>query len=167
MGVPKKEDLAGWSLVQLVSPHGKAAVPNDDDYNFDPTIDELYQPEGLEGSLDIDILSLMGMEVNNDIDEDEGDEVCDAEDLRILEEWEMKRNRVVEDDVEPDDDGDDDDDGDEAGDLRELDNIDSDDDSSEDKYLLAILSFAKIISNSCNTIWLLLLPCNYVSLQVL
>jgi hypothetical protein len=32
----------------------------------------------------------------------------------------MKRNRVVEDDVEPNDDGDDDDDGDEDGDLREL-----------------------------------------------
>jgi hypothetical protein len=81
----------------------------------------------------------------------------------------MQRDRVVEDDVEPDDDGDDDDDddGDEADDLRELDNIDSDDDSSEDKYPPTILSFAEIISNSCNTIWLLLLSCNYVSLQVL
>jgi hypothetical protein len=81
MGMPKNENLAGWSLVQLVSPHGKAAVPNDDDYNFDPTAYEFYQPEGLEGSLEIDILSLMGMEVNNNIDEDEGDEVRDAEDL--------------------------------------------------------------------------------------
>jgi hypothetical protein len=74
----------------------------------------------------------MGMKVNNDIDEDKGDEVHDAEDLRILDEWQMKRDRVVEDDVEPDDDGDDDDDGDEAQVLRELDNIDSDDDSSDD-----------------------------------
>jgi hypothetical protein len=31
----------------------------------------------------------MGMEVNNDIDEDEGDEVHDADDLRILDEWKM------------------------------------------------------------------------------
>jgi hypothetical protein len=75
MGMPKNENLAGWSLVQLVSPHGKAAVPNDDDYNFDPMTDEFYQADGLEGSLEIDMLSLMGMEVNNDIDEDEGDEV--------------------------------------------------------------------------------------------
>jgi hypothetical protein len=163
----KDKNLAGWSLVQLVSPRGKAAVPNDDDYNFDPRTDEFYQPEGLEGSLEIDILSLMGMEVNNDIDEDEGDEVHDAEDLRILDEWQMQRDRVVEDDVEPDDDGDDDDDGDEARHLRELDNIDSDDDSSNDEYTPAILSFTEIISNSCNTILLLLLPYNYVSLQVL
>jgi hypothetical protein len=117
--------------------------------------------------LEIDILSLMGMEVNNDIDEDEGDEVHDVEDSRILDEWQMQRDRVVEDDVEPDDDGDDDDDGDEARHLRELDNIDSDDDSSNDEYTPAILSFTEIISNSCNTILLLLLPYNYVSLQVL
>jgi hypothetical protein len=144
--------------VQLVSPRGKAAVPNDDDYNFDPRTDEFYQPEGLEGRLEIDILSLMGMEVNNDIDEDEGDEVHDADDLRILDEWKMRRDVVVEDDVEPDDD-----------DLRELDNIDSDDDSTDDddERSPAILSFTEIISISCNTILLLLLPCNYVSLQAL
>jgi hypothetical protein len=74
----------------------------------------------------------------------------------------MERDGVVEDDVDDDDDGDDEDDGDDARHLRELDNIDSDDD-----YTPAILPFAEIISNSCNTILLLLLPCNYVSLQVL
>jgi hypothetical protein len=85
----------------------------------------------------------------------------------------MKGDRVVEDDVELDDDGDDDEDGDDDNDgdeaqvLRELDNIDSDDDSSDDQDTLAILPFVEIISNSCNTIFLLLLDCNYVSLQVL
>jgi hypothetical protein len=144
--------------VQLVSPRGKAAVPNDDDYNFDPRTDEFYQPEGLEGRLEIDILSLMSMEVNNDIDEDEGDEVHDADDLRILDEWKMRCDVVVEDDVEPDDD-----------DSRELNNIDSDDNSmdDDDECSPAILPFVEIISNSCNTILLLLLPCNYVSLQAL
>ena len=140
--------LAGWSLVHMVSPHGKATVPNDDDYNFDPRNDEFYQPEGLEGRLEIDIASLMGMEVNNDIDEDEGDEVHDAEDLRILEEWQWRRDVVVEEDVDHDED------------ERELDNIDSDDDTTddEDERSPAILPFAEIISNSCNTILLLILP---------
>ena len=71
----------------------------------------------------------------------------------------MKRNRVVEDDVEPDDDGDDDDDG-------ELDNIDSDDESSDDESTPVILPFAEMISNTCNTMLLFLLSCNYVYLQV-
>jgi hypothetical protein len=123
--------LAGWYLVHLISRRGKAVVPNDEDYNFDPNTDsrEFYQPEGLEGSLEIDILSLMGMEVDNNIDEDEGDEVQDARDLRILERWRMERDGVVEDDVDDDDDGDDEGDGDDARHLRELDNIDSDDDN--------------------------------------
>jgi len=83
----KDEKLTGWYLVHLVSPRVKASVPNDDDYNFDPKTDsgEFYQPEGLEGSLEIDITSLMGMEVDNNIDEDEGDEVQNAKDLIMLE----------------------------------------------------------------------------------
>jgi len=66
----------------LVSPHGKAFVPNDDDYNFDPNTysGEFFQPDGLEGRLEIDILSLMDMEVDNDVVEDEGYEVRDARD---------------------------------------------------------------------------------------
>ena len=59
--------------MQLVSPHGKLPVPNDEDYNFDPNTREFYQPEGLEGRFDIDMFSLMGMEVDNDIDQDDGD----------------------------------------------------------------------------------------------
>jgi hypothetical protein len=135
----------------MVSPRGKATVLNNDDYNFDPRTDEFYQPEGPEGRLEIDVLSLMGMEVNNDIDEDEGDEVHDAEDLRILNEWQMRHDVVVADDVDSDDE------------LRELDNIDSDDDSTDDddERSPAILPFAEIISNSCNTILLLILPCIY------
>jgi len=90
----KDEKLTGWYLVHLVSPRGKAPVPNDDDYNFDPKTDsgEFYQPEGLEGSLEIDITSLMGMEVDNDIDEDEGVEVQNAKDLRMLERWRIERD---------------------------------------------------------------------------
>ena len=133
--------LAGWSLVQFVSPRGKPAVPNDDDYNFDPRADEFYQSEGLEGKLEIDIDSLMSMEVHNDIDEDEGDEVNDAEDLRILEAWQQRRDVEVGEHVAPN-----------AEDLRELDNIDSDDDNTdeEDERSPAILPFAEIVSNPCN-----------------
>ena len=79
----------GWCLVQLVSPHGKAPLPNDDDYNFDPNTysGEFFQPEGLEGRFAIDIFDLMDMEEDddNDIDEDDGDEVHNAKDLRMLE----------------------------------------------------------------------------------
>jgi hypothetical protein len=71
----------------MVSPRGKAAVPNDDDYNFDPRTDEFYQPEGLEESFEIDISALMSMEEDNDINEDEGDDVQDARDLLLLERW--------------------------------------------------------------------------------
>jgi hypothetical protein len=111
----KDPNLKGWYLVQLVSPHGKVPVPNDEHYNFDPNtyIGEFYQPEGLEGRFDIDMFLLMGMEVDNDIDEDDGDEVQNAKDLALLERLQLG-------------DDNDDNDGDEA-DM--LDNIDSDDDT--------------------------------------
>ncbi|XP_066398379.1 uncharacterized protein [Miscanthus floridulus] len=146
----KDEKLAGWSLVHLVSPRGKAPLPNDDDYNFDPSTDEFYQPEGLEGTLEIDIGSLMGMEVDNEIDEDEGEEVQDARDLRMLERWQMQRDGVVQEEVHDDDYGDDEDD-DDSDDLRELDNIDSDDDDSDrdDDSTPEILPFAEIITRPC------------------
>jgi hypothetical protein len=122
------ERLTGWYLVQLVSPRGKAPVPNDDDYNFDPKADsrEFYQPEGLEGRLEIDILSLMGMEADNDIDEDEdeGEVVQDAKYLMMLERWRARCELSVEDDGGGEENnGDDEDLG--------FDNIDSDDDSSD------------------------------------
>jgi hypothetical protein len=97
----------------MVSPRSKAPLPNDDDYNFDPMIDEFYQPEGLDGRFEIDISALMtmSMEEDNDIDEeDEGDDVLDAKDLQLLERWQRKRDGAVldNDDGDSDDDGDDD-----------------------------------------------------------
>jgi hypothetical protein len=84
----KDPNLMGWYLVQLVLPHGKLPAPNNEDYNFDPDTREFYQPEGLEGRFDIDMFALM--EVDNDIDQadgddDEGEEVEDEQDLQILE----------------------------------------------------------------------------------
>jgi hypothetical protein len=149
--------LAGWSLVHMVLPRGKAAVPNDDDYNFDPRTDEFYQPEGLEGSFEIDISALMRMEEDNDINEDEGDDVQDAKDLLLLERWQRQHDGVVLDEDDDDDDGDDEDD-------QELDNIDSDDEESGDDVTPVVLPYAEIMSPPRNTIFLLLLPCNYVSL---
>ena len=71
----------------------------------------------LEGRFDINMFSLMGMEVDNDIDQDDGDEddeeVQNAKDLQMLERLQLG-------------DDNDDNDGDEP-DL--LDNIDSDDDT--------------------------------------
>jgi hypothetical protein len=125
----KDKDLEGWYLVHLVSPRGKAPLPNDDDYNYDPQDNsgEFYQPEGLDGRLEIDILSLMDMEGDNDVDEDEGEVVQDAKDLIMLEEWRAQRDRhVVEDDGVGVENG-------YVEDLRELDNIDSDDDYSDDE----------------------------------
>jgi hypothetical protein len=118
MGVPKDPNLISWYFVQLVSPHSKLPVPNDEDYNFDSNTWEFYQPEGLQGRFDIDMFSLMGMEVDNDIDQDDGDEdegelVQNAKDLQMLE-------RLLLGDDNDDNDGD-------EPDL--LDNIDSVDDT--------------------------------------
>jgi hypothetical protein len=151
----KDARLAGWSLVHMVSPRDKTAVPNNDDYNFDPMTDEFYQLEGLEGSFKIDIFALMSMEEDNDINEDEGDDVQDAKDLLLLERWQRQRDGVVLDD--DNDDGDDEDD-------RELDNIDSDDEESGDDVTPVVLPYTEIMSPPRNTIFLLLLPCNYVYL---
>jgi hypothetical protein len=77
--------------------------------------------------LEIDILSLMGMEGDNDVDEDEGEVMQDAKDLIMLEEWRAQRDRhVVEDDGVGVENG-------YVEDLRELDHIDSDDDYSDDE----------------------------------
>jgi len=103
----KDPNLIGWYLVQLVSPHGKLPVPNDEDYNFDPNTREFYQPEGLEGRFDIDMFSLMGMEVDNDIDQDDGDEddreeVQNAKDLQMLERLQLGDDNDDNDGDEPD-----------------------------------------------------------------
>lgn len=118
--------LKGWSLVNLVSPRGKAPAPNDDDYNFDPTADsgEFYQPEGLTGKLVIDIDSLIDLEVDNEVDEDEGELVQDPKDILMLERWMARRCRGVQDDEDGEPSGVDED--------SDFDNLDSDDDGSDD-----------------------------------
>ena len=75
--------------------------------------------------MEIDLDSLMGMEVDNDIDEDDGEVVQDAKDLMMLERWQAERDRLVSDDDNSESDTDDEEN------LRELDNIDSDDDNSD------------------------------------
>ena len=84
-----KEQLKGWAIVHMVSPHGKLPVPNDEDYNFNPnTYDgEFFQDEGLQGRFEIDLTDAIGMEVHNERvnDEDTGDEVQNAKDLEMLE----------------------------------------------------------------------------------
>ena len=111
--------LQGWSIVHQVSPHGRLAVPNDEDYNFNPnTYDgEFYQEDGLQGRLVIDLTEAIGMEVDNERvdDEEEGDEVQNAKDIEMLE-----RLHLDDDDegnIEPSDS------------LVYLDNFDSDDET--------------------------------------
>jgi hypothetical protein len=67
----------------------------------------------------------MGMEVDNDIDEDEGEVVHDPKDIMILERWRARRDRVVQDDGVGEDSGEDED--------LDFDNIDTDDDISDDE----------------------------------
>ena len=47
----------------ITSPHGKLSVPNNEDYNNGR---EFFQEEGLEGSFEIDLNDVMGMEVDNE-----------------------------------------------------------------------------------------------------
>jgi hypothetical protein len=83
------ERLNGWDVVYKVSPHGKLPVPNNEDYNFDPnTYDgEFFQEDGLEGTFEIDLTSLIEMEVDNErvVVEDDEDEVQNMKDLQLLE----------------------------------------------------------------------------------
>jgi hypothetical protein len=72
-----------------VSPHGKCALPNDDDYNLNPPTDdeEFYQQdEGLPGMLEIDLTEDIEMEVDEEwvVDEEAADEVHDPRDLKML-----------------------------------------------------------------------------------
>jgi hypothetical protein len=68
--------------VHKVSPHGKVPVPNDEDYNLDPsTYDgEFFQEEGLEGRFEIDLTEADRMDVETVVDEEE-DEVQNVKDL--------------------------------------------------------------------------------------
>lgn len=115
-----KEELKGWEVVQKVAPHGKLPVPNDEDYNLiNPnTYDgEFYQEEGLPGRFVIDLTGAIGMEVDNEMvdDDDDGDEVENLKDLEMLERLRLGNDN--EDNIPPSDC------------LRYLDNIDSDDET--------------------------------------
>jgi hypothetical protein len=103
----KDTNLRGWYVAQLVSRHSKLPVPINADYNVDPNTREFYQPEGLEGRFDIDMFLLMGMEVDNDIDqddgdEDEGEEVQNAKDLELLERLHFFDDTDESEEEEPD-----------------------------------------------------------------
>jgi hypothetical protein len=72
-----------------VSPHGKCARPNDDDYNLNsPTDDEEFyqQDEGLPRMLEIDLTEDIEMEVDEEwvVDKEAADEVHDPRDLKML-----------------------------------------------------------------------------------
>ena len=111
--------LKGWAIVHQVSPHDRLAVPNDEDYNFNLNTyeGEFYQEDGLLGRLVIDLTEAIGMEVDNEMvdDEEERDEVQNAKDIEMLE-----RLHLDDDDegnVEPSDS------------VVYLDNFDSDDET--------------------------------------
>ena len=91
----------GWDIVHKVSPHGKLPIPNDADYNLDPNANEreFFQEDGLEGSFEIDLTDLMGMEVDNEkVDDDARDEVENVRDLEFL-----RLGRDNEEDIPPSD----------------------------------------------------------------
>jgi hypothetical protein len=100
-----REDLKGWSVVHKVSPHGRLSVPNDDDYNFNPsTYDgEFYQKEGLQGRFEIDLTGEIGMDVDIGMvdDDDDGDEVQNAKDLQMLDRLHLGNDN--KDDIPPSD----------------------------------------------------------------
>ncbi|TVU23056.1 hypothetical protein EJB05_32789, partial [Eragrostis curvula] len=93
--------LKGWDVVYKVSPHGKLPVPNNEDYNVDPNTNldgEFFQEDGLEGGFVIDLTEEIEMEVENDtiVEDDAGDEVYNANDLKLLEQLHLD-----DDDIPP------------------------------------------------------------------
>jgi hypothetical protein len=98
-------DLSGWCVVHKVSPHGGAPLPNDEDYHFNPTTydGEFYQEDGLQGRFEIDLTCEIGMDVDNVmvIDDDDGDEVRDPNDLQMLER--LRLGNDDEDNIPPPD----------------------------------------------------------------
>jgi len=93
--------LQGWDVVYKVSPHGKLPLPNREDYNNET---EFFQEDGLEGSFEIDLTDVIGMEVDNErvVDDDAGDEVENVRDLALLER--LRLGRDSEDDIPPSED---------------------------------------------------------------
>ena len=83
-----------------VSPHSKLPLPNNKDYNNDR---EFFQEEGLQGSFEIDLSDVIGMEVDNErvVDEEVGDEIENIQDLLLLERLHLGRDS--EDEIPPSD----------------------------------------------------------------
>ena len=86
-----------------ISPHGKLPVPNDADYNIDPTTYEVefFQEDGLEGTFEIDLTEVFQMEVDNErvVDDNVGDEVHNAKDIELLERFNLQNDG--DDDIPP------------------------------------------------------------------
>ena len=104
LSYPCKTDnrLKGWDVVYKVSPHGKLLIPNNEDYNIDPKTyeGEFFQEAGLPGTFTIDLNEAMGMEVDNEMVDDEydGDEVHNMKDLELLEQLQLG---IADDDDNP------------------------------------------------------------------
>ena len=101
--MPNRQTSLGLDVAYKVSPHGKLPVSNNEDYN---NAIEFFQEEGLEGSFEIDLSDVMGMEVDNErvADEEARDEVENAHDLELLERLHLGRDS--EDDIPPSDNAD-------------------------------------------------------------
>ena len=69
-----------------------------EDYNNDR---EFFQEEGLQGSFEIDLSDVIGMEVDNErvVDEETGDELQNIQDLQLLER--LRLGRDSEDNITP------------------------------------------------------------------
>ena len=108
LSYPCKTDkrLQGWDVVYKVSPHGKLPAPSNEDYHIlDPnTYDgEFFQEDGLEGMFEIDLTSVLEMEVDNEmvVDDDTIEEVQNDEDLRLLERLRLGNSNDDDDTVPP------------------------------------------------------------------
>ena len=82
--------LQGWDVVMTVPSRIRPPLPNKDDYRrVDPSTQnvEFYQEEGLPGHFTIDLPAFDDMVVDDEQEEDEGieEDVCDKEDLSLLE----------------------------------------------------------------------------------
>jgi hypothetical protein len=83
-----KDHLKSWDVMYKVSPHNKLSIPNDEDYNLDPsTYDgEFFQEDGLEEQFEIDLTKAIRMEVDEE-DEMVVDEVQNENALGMLKDY--------------------------------------------------------------------------------
>jgi hypothetical protein len=76
--------------VYKVSPDGKLPTPNNEDHHLlDPNTyaGEFFQEDELEGRYDIDLTKAIEMEVDKEmvVNNDAAEEVCNDDDLKLLE----------------------------------------------------------------------------------